>query len=153
MLHRVHDDAHGADIKKLVKAQVLTHHLFVNRIDVLGAAAYLGLNPLFPQKNPDLVDAVLHELEALLAGFIKFPGDFFVDLGFGKAKPQVFKLPLHLPDTEAVCQGRIKRERFAPVFGGLRCSGRRKPPKRLQAACKPQNHHAQIVAHRQKHAS
>ena len=120
---------------------------------MLGAAAHLSLNVFLTQEKFDPIHAVLHEFQAFFAGFIEFPGDFVIDLGLRKPQRQVFEFPLHLPDTQTVGQGGIKRQRFATVVCRARRPGRCKPAQRLQAARQTKHHHPQIMAHREQHPS
>ena len=70
-----------------------------------------------------------------------------------KAQRQILKLPLDLPNAEAVGERRIHRKRLAAELLRTFAVRRRKPAKRLQAACKLEQHDAQILAHGEEHAA
>ena len=152
-LDRVDNDAHGAHVEELIKAQVLALHLLPDRIDVLRTSRDFGLDAVLLKKSADAQHGALHELDALLARFVELLCDLTV---FGRAREtqrQVLELPLELPDAEAVGQRCVKVERLgAELLGALALRGG-EPAQRLQAARKLEKDDAQVLAHRKEHAA
>ena len=108
VLHRINDDAHRTDIKQLIETQVLADHLFVDGINVFRATAHFGFNAVGLQQHLDAFDTTTHKGKTLLTRFVELFGNLVVDFGFRKAQGQILELPLHLPDTQTISQGRVK---------------------------------------------
>ena len=153
LLDRAHDDAKRPHVEELVEAQVLSLHLLPDRIDVLRTPGDISLNAVSLEERPHLFDRVLHEFETFLSGFVEFVRDLAVFLGTREAQRQVLELPLDLPDAETIGKRRINRERFRTELLRALRSGRRKPPKRLEAARELEEHHAQVLTHCEEHAT
>ena len=90
------------------------------------------------QKLLNAGDRLVDEFDALGAVSFEFARDGVILLGTREAKRQVFELPLDLPDTEAVGEGRVERERVLAVGAALFSLARREPAERLQTARKLQ---------------
>ena len=110
------DDSYGPDVKELIKAQVLALHLFPNGIDMLWPARHLGLNTVRSHQRLDLLHRQSHEFQTFLTRLIEFSSNLVIFGRMRKAKREVFELPLDLPNTESISQGRINGERFLTEF-------------------------------------
>ena len=110
------DDSNRTDVKELIKAQVLALHLFPNGIDMLRPARHLGLNTVRNHQRLDLLHRQSHEFQTFLTRLIEFSSNLVIFGRMRKAKREVFELPLDLPNTESISQGRINGERFLTEF-------------------------------------
>ena len=116
LLNGFDDDSYGPDVKELIKAQVLALHLFPNGIDMLRPARHLGLNTVRNHQRLDLLHRQSHEFQTFLTRLIEFSSNLVIFGRMRKAKREVFELPLDLPNTESISQGRINGERFLTEF-------------------------------------
>ena len=116
VLHRADDHAHRGEVVDLVELATLLGHLRVDRVEVLGAARDLRLDPelveLLGQVLARLVDVAL-ALGALL-------GDQTLDLvvlaRMQRLEREVLELPLDRVDTEPVGDRAVDVERLAGLL-------------------------------------
>ena len=116
VLDRADDHAHRGQVVDLVELAALLGHLRVDRVEVLGAAGDLGLDPelveLLGQVLAGLVDVAL-ALGALL-------GDQALDLvvlaRVQRLEGEVLELPLDRVDAEPVGDRRVDVERLARLL-------------------------------------
>jgi hypothetical protein len=119
--HRVHHDAHGAHVENFFEGQVLSLHLPVDAVDVLGPPIHLrfhvALLELRAQRGAHLFDVAL----AIGATLVQRGGDAAIFVGLEVAEGEVFQLPLELPHAQAVGERRQHRARLhgqpLPGFG------------------------------------
>ncbi len=116
VLHRVDDHAHRREVVDLVELAALLGHLRVDRVEVLGPARDLGLDPelieLLAQILAGLVDVAL-ALGALLG---HQPLDLVVLAGVERLEGQVLQLPLDRVDAEPVGDRGVDVERLASLL-------------------------------------
>ena len=128
--HFRHQHAHGAHVVDLAEGQALALHFAPDRIDVLGAAADVGVDAGSLQLGAQLAHHVGDETLAVEPALMQQRGDLFVLVGFEVAEGQVLQLPLDMADTQAVRQRCVDVEDFAGhavalfVVGGFHRSDR-----------------------------
>ena len=113
VLDRADDHPHRGQVEDLVELAALLRHLRVDRVEVLGAAGDLGL-------DPELAELVAEEAAGLgdvdLA-LVALLGDELLDLGvLARVKGgegEVLQLPFDRVDTEPVGQRRVDLQRLA----------------------------------------
>ena len=87
-----------------------------------------------------------------LGAFLVQPfGDLTVEVRLGKAKAQVLQLPLDLPNPQAIGQRRIQQQGLLRHQLRARGFARRVVAQGLQARGQAQNHHTNVMRHRQQH--
>ena len=118
---------------------------------MFGSALHLRVQTLGAQVVLKLLAHLFDGGLALGALLVQPLGDLAVGFGLQKAKGQVFKLPLHFPNAQAVGQGRKYLQRLGgqarrqrPFAGGKVAQG-------LQARGQAQHHHPQVARKRQQH--
>ena len=111
-VHAGHDHPQRADVKHLGKVQRLAAHFFDNAVDVLGAPLHLRVQALGAQVALELLAHLFDGGLALGALLVQPLGDLAVGIGLQKTKGQVFQLPLHFPNAQAVGQGRKHLQRL-----------------------------------------
>ncbi|MNQ60539.1 hypothetical protein D3C85_748220 [compost metagenome] len=111
--HLRHQHAHGAHVVDLAELQALALHLPPDRIDVLGAAADVGLDAGGGQFLAQLLHHVGDVLLAVQAALVEQFGDLLVLVRLQVTEGQVLQLPLDMADAEAVCQWRVDVEDLA----------------------------------------
>ena len=153
LFDRPDDDAHGPDVKELIKAQVLSLHLLPDGIDVLRAPRDVRRDVILAQKLLNARHGLVDELDALGAVALQFARDGVVFLGTREAKREILELPLDLPDAETVGERRVERERVFAIGAALLTLARSEPTQSLQTAREFQEHDAQILAHGKEHAA
>ncbi len=112
VLHRVHDHPHRGEVVDLVELAPLSRHLRVDRVEVLGAAGDLGVDPerveLSRQVGAGLADVAL----ALGALLVDEALDLRVLARVQGGEGEVLELPLDRVDAEAVRDRRVDVERL-----------------------------------------
>ena len=118
---------------------------------MFGSALHLRVQALGLQVALQLLAHLFDGGLALGALLVQPLGDLAVGFGLQKAKGQVFKLPLHFPNAQAVGQGRKHLQRLGgqarrqwQLAGGKVAQG-------LQARGQAQHHHPQVARKRQQH--
>ena len=99
-----HQDAYGADIVDLGKANTLALHLPPDAVDVLGPAIYLHRQPGVAQHRGQFILDPGDKLVAFHSFTIEQSGDLAVGVTVDVTKRQIFQLPLEMADTQAMGQ-------------------------------------------------
>ena len=113
VLDRADDHPHRGEVEDLVELAALLGHLRVDRVEVLGAAGDLGL-------DPDLLQLLGEELAGVVdvdLALVALLGDELLDLGVlarvqGR-EGEVLELPLDRVDPEPVGERRVDLQRLA----------------------------------------
>ena len=151
VLHRSYDHPHRGEVVDLVELPTLLGHLRVDRVEVLGPAGDLGIDPelveLLGQVLPGLVDVAL-ALGPLL-------GDQSLDLpvlaGMECLEREVLELPLDRVDTEPVRDRGVDVERLARLVDLLLLGDRVDRPHVVQAVGELDQDDADVRSHRDHH--
>ena len=149
--HAVHHHPHRADVKHLVKGQRFAAHFFDNAVDVFGPPVYLGGDVLAQQLALQALHPFGHEDFSLGALFVQHGRHLAVGAGLQKAKRQILQLPLDLPNTQAIGQGRKHLQGFLRQVRGHGDFLGRHVAQGLQPRGQAQQHHAQVARKRQQH--
>ena len=115
VLHRRHNDAHGAHVVYLGEVERLAAHLVPDGVDVLRPPGDLRLDVRLLELARQRGDGPGDVLLALDAPLVEHLRDALVNLGFEVAERQVLELPLQLPDAEAVGERGIDIQGFPRV--------------------------------------
>ena len=142
--------AQGNQIVDLAEIKCLLLHLIVNGVKMLGPPLKLGLNSLFRQPRFQRVGCNRNILFPLRPCPVQLLLQLGIRFGVKILKRQVFKLPLDLPDAEAVSKRGKNLKRFCgdfllPVFGHrAECPHVMKPVSELD------DHDPQVFCHCQQ---
>src|SRR5210317_6616 len=108
----VDQDAHRANVEKLVELEILALHLAPDTDDMLYPALYAGVDFLLAEQMLEALGEALDESLALAALFFQQFGDALVGLGLEGAKRQVFQFPLKQTHAQSIRQRRENIQRF-----------------------------------------
>ena len=146
-----HQHPQRADVVDLREVQLLGAHLVVDAVDVLGPALDFGADADRGQFAAQPLDRLVDEALALDPALIEHLRDPFVGFGLQEAEGQILQLPLELPDPEPVGQRRVDVQALAGHLGarlaglvGIVAQG-------LGARGQPQQHHPDVLDHREQH--
>jgi len=120
---------------------------------VLGTPGNCCLDIRLGAKFLQIGHDVVNLFKALCPAKCELICDFFVLFRIGVAKTEIFELPLELPDTETICKGGKNIKGFLTDYALTVERERIQGPHVIQAVCHFYDHHADIVANRQKHLS
>src|SRR5690606_32431571 len=96
----------------LVKRDVLALHFAVDGVDMFGPAGHRRLKPKFINPGLELTGSSVNFTVPFGLVFVNLTRNIEIKPRLHIAEGQIFELPLYLPDTETVCQGRIYRNGF-----------------------------------------
>ena len=145
-----HDDPQGDQIVNLAEIQRLLLHLVVDGIQMLGPALELGLDAFFRQPCFQHVGRRGNVFFPLRPRFVQLLFQLVVGVGIDIFEGQVFKLPLDLPDAEAVCERGEDLQRFLGDFLLPMLRHRAQRPHIVQAVGELDDHDPQVFRHRQQ---
>jgi hypothetical protein len=151
VLDLVDDDAQRAHVVDLLEVDVLAAHLVPDAVDVFRPTIHLGLDARRRQFLSEAAHGGFDEVLALRALFVEHARDALVGLGFEVAEGQVFELPFHLPDAEAVGQRRVDQLAFARHLVAQRPRPVAQKAQGLHPAGQAQHDHADVIHHGEQH--
>ena len=149
--HFRHQHANRAHIVDLAELQALALHFSPDRIDVLGPAADIGLDPGGEQFVFQLVHHLADKTLTVQPPLVQQLGDLLVLVGLQVTERQVFQFPLDMADAQAVCQGGVDIEDFAGDTVALLVVGGLHRADRAGALGQLDQGHADIVDHGDQH--
>ena len=151
VLDRIDEDAHRPDVVERVDADLLAPQLAEDAVDVLRPAAHVGGEPrgreLALQRRDHVADVAL----AIEPSLVDEPGDPLVFVGLERAQRQVLELPLELPDAEAVGERRVDVHHLARGDAAAATFASHQMAQRLRPLGKLDQHHADVLDHREEH--
>ena len=118
---------------------------------MLRAAGELRLNPSalkFWLKN---CDRALNIVSAQVPSQFNQARQLVVPLRLERLEGEIFKLPLHLPDAEALCEWGVDLKRLSSDAALLLCWERSKRSHVVQPIAKLDQHHADVLRHGKEH--
>ena len=118
---------------------------------MLGAAAHIGMQTDRLELALQLVEHVLHGGFALAALLRDAFGDVVIRIRVEIAQREIFEIPLHPPDAQAVRDRRVDLERLARDRLLLRRRQRRQRAHVVQAVGELDDDDADVLGHRQEH--
>ena len=100
--HRIDHNAEADQIEDLIEGEILTFHLPVDAVEVLGSSGHLGVNSLFSQLFADDRDHLVGIFfpGTLLLGHVPF--QLIIDLGAKMLQGKILKLGLDPANAQAV---------------------------------------------------
>ena len=149
--HFRHQHAHRTHVVDLAEGQALALHFAPDGIDVLGAAADVGVHAGSLQLRTQLAHHVADKALAVQAPLMQQRGDLFVLVGFQVAEGQILQLPLDMADAQAMSQRRVDVEDFAGHAVALFVIGGLHRPDRAGAFGQLDQGDAYVVDHRHQH--
>ena len=149
--HFRHQHAHRAHVVDLAELQALALHFPPDRIDVLGAAADVGLDAGGGEFVAQLLHHIVDVLLAVEAALVQQLGDLLVLLRLQVAEGDVLQLPLDMADAEAVSQRRVDVEHLAGHAQALLVVGMLDRADGAGALGQLDQRHAHVVDHGHQH--
>ena len=147
----IDQDAHRANIVEFAEIHMLALHLVDDAVDVFGAAGHFGGDARLAQYLLQLRDHIGDILLAIHPALIQQLRDFLVQLRLQIAHRKVFQFPFELPYAKPVGQ---RRKEAAGLLRDLSLLFRlraRQMAQGLGALGELDQHHADVLHHRQQH--